>query len=193
MNDVPKIILDACCGGRMFWWQKDHPNVLYVDKRRSPKGFMRTRQHFEVEPDEIVDFRHMPFPDFSFKMVVFDPPHTVRPFTEEKEYGGIIAQRYGRLHNDTWEDDLRQGFKECWRVLEWYGFLVFKWAESDKKLTELHHLFPATPMFGSRAGNNGKTVWLVFMKTPDEDTTGPKLKAMEAMPPIEAELQMETV
>ena len=28
-----KFILDACCGGRQFWFDKEHKNVLYVDKR----------------------------------------------------------------------------------------------------------------------------------------------------------------
>lgn len=29
-----KLILDACCGGRMFWFNKKHPNALYVDQRK---------------------------------------------------------------------------------------------------------------------------------------------------------------
>lgn len=28
-----KIILDACCGSRMFWFNREHPDVLYVDSR----------------------------------------------------------------------------------------------------------------------------------------------------------------
>ena len=26
-------ILDACCGSRMFWFDKDHKDTLYMDKR----------------------------------------------------------------------------------------------------------------------------------------------------------------
>lgn len=26
-------ILDACCGSRMFWFDKNNPNVLFMDKR----------------------------------------------------------------------------------------------------------------------------------------------------------------
>lgn len=28
-----KIILDACCGSRMFWFDKYNPLALFVDKR----------------------------------------------------------------------------------------------------------------------------------------------------------------
>lgn len=28
-----KIILDACCGSRMFWFDKKNPNVLFIDNR----------------------------------------------------------------------------------------------------------------------------------------------------------------
>lgn len=28
-----KKILDACCGSRMFWFDKENPKVLYMDKR----------------------------------------------------------------------------------------------------------------------------------------------------------------
>lgn len=160
-----KVIVDVCCGGKMFWWDKKNPSVLFLDKRRKPAGFMRVRPSFEVEPDMIADFRALPLEDASYKMVVFDPPHTIRPHeNEDKE--GVIAARYGRLQKETWEDDLRSGFQECWRVLEPYGTLIFKWAENDKKLKEIEHLFPVKPLFGSRVGARGGTIWLCFMKMP---------------------------
>lgn len=28
-----KRILDVCCGGRMFWFDKNNPDVLFVDNR----------------------------------------------------------------------------------------------------------------------------------------------------------------
>ena len=33
MKDNEKIILDACCGGRMFWFNKTHPNTLCVETK----------------------------------------------------------------------------------------------------------------------------------------------------------------
>lgn len=72
-----KLILDACCGSRMFWFDKHNPLVLFVDKRSETltakdKDRIRT---IDVKPDVIADFTNLPFEDNSFYMVVFDPPH----------------------------------------------------------------------------------------------------------------------
>lgn len=155
-----KKIVDVCCGGKMFWWNKNHPDVLYLDKRSREKGFMTTRKNFEVKPDKIADFRNLAFlKSNSFKMVVFDPPHTIRAGE-----GGILGERYGRLDKKHWKEDLTAGFKECWRILGEDGVLIFKWAECDKKLKDIIPCFPADPLFGSRVGSRGETIWLCFMK-----------------------------
>ena len=39
-----KLILDACCGGKMFWYNKNHPSVLYVDNRHCEKGHNHYRK-----------------------------------------------------------------------------------------------------------------------------------------------------
>ena len=41
MKTTPTTILDACCGGRMFHFNKDHPNILYVDRRRGDCFFVK--------------------------------------------------------------------------------------------------------------------------------------------------------
>lgn len=74
-----KLILDACCGSRMFWFDKHNPLVLFVDKRSETltakdKDRIRT---IDVKPDVIADFTNLPFEDNSFYMVVFDPPQSV--------------------------------------------------------------------------------------------------------------------
>lgn len=28
-----KLILDPCCGSKMFWFDKDNPDVLFADQR----------------------------------------------------------------------------------------------------------------------------------------------------------------
>lgn len=30
-----KLILDPACGGRMWWFDRSHPNVVYGDKKPS--------------------------------------------------------------------------------------------------------------------------------------------------------------
>ena len=72
-----------------------------------------------------------------------------------------LAQKYGKLNKETWRDDLKQGFDECFRVLEPGGFLIFKWNEDQVRVTEVNKLFPVQPLFGQKGG---KTHWLVFMK-----------------------------
>ena len=46
-----KFILDACCGGRMMWFDKQHPNAIYIDFRKENKGFIEAVPNFEVNPD----------------------------------------------------------------------------------------------------------------------------------------------
>ena len=70
-----KLILDVCCGPRMFYFNKKHPDVLFQDIRIEEKGYIPIRSSCEVKPDVVMDFRKMSHPDKSFKMVIFDPPH----------------------------------------------------------------------------------------------------------------------
>jgi hypothetical protein len=164
MNEDKKI-LDACCGGRMFWYSKNNGDVLFMDKRVVDKGAFANNWNpgWSVQPDIVADFRHMPFPDKSFKMVVFDPPH----LTSGSEKS-VINKKYGLLNKETWKEDIRQGFEECWRVLEDYGVLIFKWNEANIKAKELVRTFSQQPLFGDFTGKTGKTIWMTFMKMPSK-------------------------
>lgn len=154
-----KFILDACCGGRMFWFNKKHPNTLYIDLRP------------EVFPDAVQDFRNLPYKDESFKLIVFDPPHL-------KWLGknSIFRKKYGALNKETWEEDIKKGASELWRILEENGILIFKWGDHDIPYKELLKLFPVAPLFGQRTASNqrskgGKpyrTYWFCFMKISGE-------------------------
>lgn len=150
-------ILDACSGGRHWWWDKKHPLALYMDIRLEPRGSCDVRPNWSCEPDLLGDFRAMPFPDSSFQLVLFDPPHIVR----DEPTGGYIRLKYGALPKASEQDDLRRGFKECWRVLAPGGTLVFKWAGNLKRVEPL---FPATPVVGTRSPRGGQTRWLIFYK-----------------------------
>ena len=77
MMKTEKTILDACCGSRMFWFDKHNHLALFVDNRSetvTAKDRDKVRT-IEVKPDIIADFTNLPFEDNSFYMVVFDPPH----------------------------------------------------------------------------------------------------------------------
>ncbi|KKN65862.1 hypothetical protein LCGC14_0477980 [marine sediment metagenome] len=156
-----KFILDACCGGRAFWFNKKHPNTIYQDIRIAKKGHVKLRPNHNVTPDVLGDFRKMKFKDKSFKLIVWDPPH----FTQGGETGWQV-QKYGKLNKETWREDLRKGFNEIWRVLDDYGVLVFKWNEYSIHIKEVLSCFDVQPLFGHPTAKAGKTKWFTFMKIP---------------------------
>ena len=151
-----KAILDACCGSRMFWFDRRHPDVVFMDRRHETHTLCDGRT-LEIKPDLVGDFREMPFSDGEFRLVVFDPPHLIH--AGESSW---LAKKYGKLDRETWQEDLKAGFQECFRVLEPGGVLVFKWCEDQVSTAEVLKLASHEPLFGHR---RGKTVFLVFMKS----------------------------
>lgn len=146
-------ILDACCGSRMFWFDKENPDVTFMDIRE--EEFEIHKKKVNVKPNVVGDFRDMPFEDNTFDMVVFDPPHL--------RWAGpnsIMKAQYGQL-NEDWPDDIKKGFEECFRVLKPTGSLIFKWASVQIPLKEVLKLVPQQPLFGQKRNT---THWLVFMK-----------------------------
>jgi SAM-dependent methyltransferase len=150
--------LDACCGGRAFWFDKADGRALFVDKRCESFQVDRRRGDlFHVAPDMLCDFSELPFPSDTFALVVFDPPHVSFGKTS------FMAAMYGRLEGD-WREMLRLGFAECFRVLRPEGVLVFKWCDSDVPLREILALTPEVPLIGNRKPATAKTHWVLFMK-----------------------------
>lgn len=158
-----KLILDACCGSRMFWFNKQHPDTLYIDNRIMQPTKMSNGATIEVKPDMVMDFRKLDLPDDSFSLVVFDPPHVIN--AGDKSF---LAKKYGYLKKDTWRDDLRAGFSECFRVLKPAGVLIFKWHEMHIPINDILELAPYRPLFGNRSGKSSKTHWICFMKLPKD-------------------------
>lgn len=149
----------------MMWFDKQDPRAIFGDKRRetltvtdnSQRNKSGTRS-IRIEPDTLLDFRALPFPDGTFKLVAFDPPHLVQAGPRS-----WLAAKYGKLGQD-WREDLRAGFAECFRVLSSDGVLVFKWNETQVKVGEVLALTTEKPLFGQVSGKSGLTHWLVFMK-----------------------------
>ncbi|KIL35852.1 methyltransferase [Cohnella kolymensis] len=147
-------VLDACCGSRMFWFDKQNNDAVFMDIRQLSDTLCDGRK-LEVNPDLIADFKNIPFADNSFYLVVFDPPHLTKVGD-----ASWLAKKYGKLGQD-WQNDIAQGFKECMRVLKPNGTLIFKWNEDQIKLSEVIKAIGVKPLFGNR---RSKTHWLVFMK-----------------------------
>lgn len=155
---MSKPILDACCGGRMFWFDKNNPLAVFMDNREF-EGELCDGRQFIIAPDVMGDFRQIPFPDNEFHLVVFDPPHLLK--VGEKSW---LAKKYGKLDKTTYKTDLSLGFDECFRVLKPNGVLIFKWNEEDVRTSEIVALSPISPLFGHKSGKLNKTQWIVFMK-----------------------------
>ena len=113
-----KPILDACCGGKMFWFDRNNPNTVFVDKRTMAKQVIwrskdgKETREFEVKPDVVADFQNLPFDDNSFYHVVFDPPH----LTSAGETSWL-AKKYGRL-TDDWREMIKKRLQRVHEGLE---------------------------------------------------------------------------
>lgn len=153
-----KPILDMCCGSRMFYFDKENPNVLFCDIRRE-RHILCDGRELDINPDVIADFRNLPFPDKSFEMVIFDPPHLVRAGEN-----GWQRKKYGALNKESWRDDLAKGLGEAMRVLKPNGILIFKWNETQIKTSEVLALTDYKPVFGHPSGKRSNTHWVTFMK-----------------------------
>lgn len=153
-----KIILDACCGSRMFWFDKNNPKVLFTDIREEETTLCDGRV-LKVAPDMLVDFTNMPFESETFQMVVMDPPHM--KILGKKSW---MAKKYGVL-KPNWKEQIRVGTNECMRVLKRGGTFIFKWNEAQVKLSEVLGCIEHKPLFGHTSGKHGKTIWLAFLKT----------------------------
>ena len=153
-----KFILDPTCGYKMMWFNKNHPNALYLDERK------------ECNPDIVGDFRDLSqFADNSFKLIIWDPQNRINHKNEG--ISKTFLKSYGYLLNpETWQSDLKRGFDELWRILEPAGILIFKWSTHDIKAKKILSIFPVTPLFGQITTGHKKkkyssqTFWFCFMK-----------------------------
>ncbi len=159
-----KQVLDVCCGPKGMWFDKHDERCLYLDQRREyhkmvhPSG-TRTAN---IDPDEIMDFTNIKYPDNSFYIVVMDPPHIVQEIPS-----GMITKQYGHLKKN-WKDVIKNGFSECFRVLKPNGTFIFKWCENNIPVKEILSLTNEKPLFGHRSGKHLNTHWICFMKSAEK-------------------------
>lgn len=162
---IEKPILDCCCGFRMFWYNKENKKALFTDIRKE-SGICCDGRSFNVCPDKIEDFTSLSFPDKSFKLVVFDPPHL--RWAGDNSW---MKQKYGRLP-ENWGEFINKGIHECMRVLDDYGVLIFKWNETQIKISSiLKYITDYEPLFGHFTNKNQNTIWMTFMKFPNDSKT----------------------
>ena len=165
-----KRILDPCCGSKMFWYDKDNPDVEYCDIREVDRECIWTSKdgnksvYLTVNPNTVCDCRHLPFEDNSFWHIVFDPPHltSIREDT-------WLCKKYGKIDGD-WKEFIHDSFVELFRVLKPNGTLIFKWAELDVTTKQLMEVIPYKPLYGCRSGKHFTTHWMAFIKDGDDSS-----------------------
>jgi len=160
-------ILDATCGFKGIWYQKNHPFVTFMDKRKenllsNHKGL--GKRHIIIDPDIVSEWKDTPFEDNYFDMVIFDPPHLIEK--RDKKTLSSLNKSYGMLYKDNWREELRIGIKKLFDVLKPEGIFILKWCENSAKVEEVIKLFPYPPLFGSNTKSKGHTenYWIVFIK-----------------------------
>ena len=177
-----KLILDATSAFRMMWFDKEQENTVYLDKRSDEElqeaieqfGKNRGRPVFKEpwNPENKTvkgDYRKLPYPDKSFKLIIFDPPHLVGSDSPRFQMG----LQFGVLKAETWQSDISKASRELWRVLEDYGVLLFKWCDSNFDYERVLKLFPVRPLIRQVTSNKKnnkrklKTYWFAFIKFPE--------------------------
>lgn len=163
-------ILDATCGFKGIWYQKNHPFVTFMDKRKGNFRFSDTNDYklskdrcYKINPSVVSEWKDAPFPNNHFDMVIFDPPHLIVDRNKKKQ---AMVQAYGFLYKDNWQQELKQGIKKLFDVLKPEGIFVLKWCENGAKVEEVLKLCPYTPLFGSNTKSKGHTqnFWILFIK-----------------------------
>jgi len=163
-----KPILDATAGFRMMHYDKGNPEVLFMDQRA------------ECEPDHLADFKNTGLPNESFYLIIWDPPHLLHK--AKIANGANMIRQFGSLETETWQTDLKEGFKELWRLLKPNGSIMFKWCTVDVSSDKVLKLFPIKPLVYQISTNkknsyeNGKrlreiqTIWFCFFTSEVEHT-----------------------
>lgn len=154
-----RYILDPASSMRAFYFDKQDKRVVFGDIREDETHLLSNGQTIKIKPDQVMDFRQLPFDNEQFKVVIFDPPHLLN--LGEKSW---MRKKYGVLDKETWQDDLSAGFRECFRVLKPFGTLIFKWNETSIPLKTILELTEHKPVLGHPSGKRMGTHWVLFIK-----------------------------
>ena len=154
-----KLILDPASSMRSFYFDRQDERVVFGDIREKETHLLTNGQIIDIEPDEVMDFKAIPYPDETFYCVIFDPPHLFD--LSEKSW---MRKKYGVLYRETWQDEIGQGFAECFRVLKPNGTLIFKWNQTSIPIKEVLKLTNEKPVIGHPSGKRMGTHWVLFIK-----------------------------
>lgn len=147
-------ILDLTAGNRGVWFNKNHPDALYIDIRP------------EVKPDVVMDARQLPsivhLGGEYFDLVVLDPPHL--------NFGANsnMSKSYG--HHTTPEilELVEKLSAQAAHVSKPSALMALKWNDHSISLRRVLALMPQwEPLFGhgvSESHRRGKATSWVMLK-----------------------------
>lgn len=147
-------ILDLTAGNRAIWFNKNHPDALYIDIRP------------EVMPDLVADAKQL-FPLItetdSFDLVVFDPPHL--NFGSKSN----MSKSYGHHTTKDILNLIQRAEQQAWLVSKPDGLMALKWNTHSISLERVLALMPHwEPLFGHGVSvsqrRNKATSWVMLKK-----------------------------
>lgn len=145
-------VLDLSAGNRAVWFNKAHPDAIYVDIRP------------EVSPDIVADSRALPAEiGAGFDLIVFDPPHK----NNGPNFG--MARSYGCFDHDHIRSTIAETAKEAHRVARDDGLMAFKWNDHALKLSSVLQLLAPywEPLFGHGVSHQQRataTSWVMLRR-----------------------------
>jgi len=157
-------VLDATCGDRGVWVDKDDERAVFADLRVREPGFHgQEGRSYAVQPEIQADVRNLPFAADAFDAAVYDPPHVIRE-GGMSQLSGHVVKKYGALRAETWRDDLRRAFMELYRVVRNGGTVAFKFSDVEVDFEEVTSLAPTLPLVGTttRKKKNTEARWFLF-------------------------------
>ena len=111
-------ILDLSAGNRAVWFDKNHPDAVFVDIRP------------EVRPSIVADTRALPAEvGEGYDLIVFDPPH------KNNAASGKMAHNYGHWDAAHIRSTVIGTAKEAHRVSRHDALMAFKWNDHTNKLS----------------------------------------------------------
>lgn len=141
-------ILDLTAGRRAIWFNKNHPDCVYLDKRS------------EVNPSVVCDIRDLPHTiGWGFDLIVFDPPHmNCGPNSN-------MSKTYGYHTTKEILETIKKGAHEAWLKSKADALMALKWNDHDIPLQRVFDLMPQwEPLFGhiTKDGPGSKTYWCML-------------------------------
>lgn len=147
-------IIDLSAGNRAVWFNRDHPDALYIDIRP------------EVGPSIVADARALPAEiGTGYDLVVFDPPHK-----NSAASGNMSKRNYGHWTAEQITSILIGTAKEAHRITRSDALMAFKWNDHTRKLgTVLKLLTPWwEPLFGhgvrGQQRHKTMTAWVMLKR-----------------------------